>query len=117
MRLKDLEGIKILSGIERGYSPEIYVLFRLDNITYLAEEDPDDGYRSCCKTIKVVSQLPKTTFKQIEVLCKMRDSAEGTVLEILNKETGNMIMAIGTDREDYHYPYFVFEYQPENITY
>ena len=47
--LESLCGIHTLSAVEYGHSDdgqsELFY-FTLDGITYCAEEDPDDGYRS-----------------------------------------------------------------------
>ena len=80
--LKDLIGKHILSGVETGvlkrkrYWREeecAYVKFTLDGVTYLAIEDPDDGYRSYMEELEI-SEIPcKVNLPNIEVLCKMMD--------------------------------------------
>ena len=55
LNLSDLVGAHVLSGIETGVrafddsfwcETSNYIKFTLDGITYMAVEDPDDGYRS-----------------------------------------------------------------------
>ena len=87
MNLLDLVGIHIMTGIETGtvkikgqwYSKDNcnYVKFKLDGITYMAVEDPDDGYRSCCRDLEIVNEECKISLPNILVECKMRDDFHG----------------------------------------
>ena len=129
MELKDLIGKHYLSGVEYGsekykdsYSgyedDRQYVMFVLDEITYLASEDPEDGYRSCCNELKITEKEVKNIFQSIEVLCKMRSDdncEEYDVLEIYDINTSELVLAIGTGNINDYYPYFEFEYHPENM--
>lgn len=122
MNLLDLVGIHIMTGIETGtvkikgqwYSKDNcnYVKFKLDGITYMAVEDPDDGYRSCCRDLEIVNEE-----------CKMRDdfhdsiggTEENDILEFYDVGNNQMFMAVGTGNTNDYYPYFVFEYTPETL--
>lgn len=125
MQLIDLVGEHKLSGVSRiiKYNDSDYTAFAftLDGVTYLGEEDPEDGYRSCCKDLIVVDQPTKNSFPEIDVICThIYDgletwSAESDVLEIKDKVTEKVILRVGTDNTDDYYPYFVFEYYPENM--
>lgn len=135
MVLMDLVGIHIMTGIETGtvkrenwWSKEEdicnYVKFKLDGITYMAVEDPDDGYRSCCRELEVVDEECRTKLPDILVECKMRDDVrddiwgteENDILEFYDTNNKQMFMAVGTGNTNDYYPYFVFEYMPEELS-
>ena len=116
MELKDLAGRHKFSGVD--YTPEA-VLFCLDGITYFAEEDPDDGYRSYLRELKVSDTPCKNTFPEEDVICEHKDSYDGyghdDILIIKNPQTRNVILKIGTADVDDYYPTCVMEYRPENM--
>ena len=134
MELKDLIGIHVMTGIETGavkranwWSGEDdcnYIKFRLDGVSYMAVEDPDDGYRSCCRELEVVDRGCKIKLPDILVECKMRDDKYdkiwGTevndILEFYDINNKQMFMAVGTGNTNDYYPYFVFEYMPELLS-
>jgi len=66
MELKDLAGEHILTGVDfENETIEKYceaVNFILDNETYTAIQDPNDGYRSCMREI-INSSLAKLSEK------------------------------------------------------
>ena len=127
--LKDLCGIHKFQGIELstrkiadvfGDENECDVVkFMLDNITYEAIEDPDDGYRSYCSEIKISYEKPKYTFPDYEILCKMKPcneyGDEHEVLVGIDLDTGDIIFEIGTLYVNDYYPCCHFEYHPENM--
>ncbi|MFC0903706.1 hypothetical protein ACFHWD_03255 [Clostridium sp. MT-14] len=129
MELRDLIGNHILTGVDYGTEKILndfdeeydgaYVIFKLDGIEYLASEDPEDGYRSCCNELKIVKNKIKNIFQPIEVLCKMRSDGDwgiNDVLEIYDAINGKLILAIGTMNTDDYYPWFEYEYNPENMS-
>lgn len=134
MELKDLVGNHLMTGIETGtvkrncWGDKLincnYVKFRLDGVTYMAVEDPEDGYRSCCEELKIVDEECKTTLPAILVECKMREDAyanswceeKNNILEFYDVTNKQMFMAVGTGNIDDWYPYFVFEYTPELLS-
>lgn len=134
MELKDLVGNHLMTGIETGtvkrncWGDELincnYVKFRLDGVTYMAVEDPEDGYRSCCEELKIVDEECKTALPTILVECKMREDAyanswceeKNDILEFYDVTNKQMFMAVGTGNIDDWYPYFVFEYTPELLS-
>lgn len=126
MELKDLVGIHLMTGIETGtvkingwwYKSDNcnYVKFRLDNVTYKAVEDPEDGYRSCCNELEIVDEECKTKLPAILVECKMREE-KNDILEFYDAVNKQMFMAVGTGNIDDYYPYFVFEYTPELLSF
>lgn len=135
MKLKDLVGNHLMTGIETGtvkrncgWDKSLnncnYVKFRLDGVTYIAIEDPEDGYRSCCEELKIVDEECKTALPAILVECKMREDAytnswceeKNNILEFYDVANKQMFMAVGTGNIDDWYPYFVFEYTPELLS-
>lgn len=134
MELRNLVGIHTMTGVETGtvkikgwWSGEDncnYVKFRLDGVTYMAVEDPNDGYRSCCRELEVVDEECKTRLPDILVECKMRgnfyNKVWGTetndILEFYDVGNNQMFMAVGTGNTNDYYPYFVFEYMPEALS-
>lgn len=128
MIFEDLVGNHILSGVDYGskivsrYGDEDdseYVTFILDNVAYTAIEDPEDGYRSCCDDLIVnPCGTIHNAFDPVEVVCKMRENDDyevNDVLEVYDVKTEKLILAIGTMNTDDYYPWFEFEYNPENM--
>lgn len=134
MVLSDLVGVHTMTGIETGTVKREnwwlgedncnYVKFRLDGVTYMAVEDPDDGYRSLCRELEVVDEECKTRLPDILVECKMRDdfhddvwgTEENDILEFYDTVNKQMFMAVGTGNTNDYYPYFAFEYMPEELS-
>ena len=125
MELEDLVGMHELSGVDRGSTKGGYcdedcetIAFVLDGITYIAQEDPSDGYRSAMKEITVSSLEIKNRFNPQRVLCRMKDESQCEsydVLEIIDIETGKVVLSVGTGNNDDYYPYWVAEFTPENM--
>ncbi len=123
MELKKLIGTHNLSGIDIGSEDydngfytgiRSYVVFVLDDVCYKAAEDPEDGYRSCCTDIEVLSNIPSNTFSPVQVFCEMRNG-ECDILDIRDAITTKTILSIGTDEYDSYYPCYVCEYSPQNM--
>lgn len=125
---RDLLGKRMFSGIEYGtmnhaigWRGEVfceYVKFTLDGVHYLAIEDPEDGYRSCCEELQISETAPTYSFEPIEVLCTMMPDESysyNDVLMLTDTTTAETIMEIGTCNTNDWYPYFHFEYHPENM--
>lgn len=127
MTLEDLKGNHILSGIEVGtrkikvFSWEedcSYIKFILDGTTYLAVENPDDGYRSYMEELQIVDEKCEVKLPDIKVCCHMRENskyAENDILVFIDSVNGEEILAIGTANTDDYYPYCVMEYSPEKM--
>lgn len=88
------------------------VLFIIDGVTYCADEDPDDGYRSYLSSIDILSnEKPNVTFEpQCVVITGYEDG-----IQILNIKTGEPILLLYTDRKEDYYPCCTFVYNPENM--
>lgn len=122
MKLEDLKGEHMFSGVDytSGKDGEINILFCLDGVTYIAEEDPDDGYRSYMKELRVSETQCRNTFKPERVFCDYTDKStfyggDSDILVIKNPLTANVILKIGTEDVDDYYPSCVMEYHPENM--
>lgn len=131
MELEKLTGKHILSGIELGqkevrdswgYTIGNFVKFTLDGVTYIALENPDDGYRSYMEELEIVDEVCKTKLPDIEVVCSMRHDhtahlgQDDDILSFVDANNGKEILAIGTANTNDYYPYCVFEYTPENMS-
>lgn len=94
--------------------------FMLDGDTYLAMENPDDGYRSSLSYVKKSDPLNKT----IQYVCKNKipshfvysvTSNDGDVVDFVDKITNKIVLSIGTNFADDYYPCCVMSFCPENL--
>ena len=122
--VKMLCGTHILTGCDRGWDGDARTLkFELDGNTYVAAENPDDGWRSCLRGLgfsdePCVNKIPPT-----QVSCAMEypkenadDYAELNELLVMRDTlTGVPVIEIGTLHADGWYPYCVLEWHPENL--
>lgn len=127
MELKDLIGPHELSGIDMtteyrdtGYQQEnvTVVRFILDGITYVAIEDPDDGYRSFCTELGVSSDIVTNTFAPQAVIGRMKCQSEyrtSNIIEFLDMVTGKVVLELGTENTDDYYPCCIMHWYPENL--
>lgn len=126
MELKELAGDHVLTGYDTGaydtgdkYEPTAArARFVLDGVTYEAQEDPDDGYRSHMRELKVSDEKVANTFPPVRVTCSHRDRGEydaDDVLEIRNAATGAIVLEVGTESVDDYYPSFRNEWHPEAL--
>lgn len=136
--LQDLTGRHILTGWGREmgsisyrritsarpeYTPEKFY-FTLDGITFVAEEDPDDGYRSLLGSIHNLDVVPEllpqsyTQIPYVEVVCDFGILPQHEeILYMDDAVTGKTIVELGTDYTDNYYPCFIANIYPENIHY
>ncbi len=125
-----MTGRHMLSGIETGTVPNEdndwsdrdacnYVKFTLDGVHYMAVEDPDDGYRSCCRELQVSDEAPRFSFPPMQMICTMADDGEygeaNDILVLTDAVTGEVVLEIGTENYDDWYPCFHMSYTPENM--
>ncbi len=131
MELKDLIGLRTLSGVSNSNEPldtgwgdnETYdaqtFTFILDGITYTACEDNNDGYRSCMGELFVDKFKCSNVFEPIQVLCIYKEKADSGYdtadLLLIYGMNGKQIIEVGTNNADDYYPSFVSYFQPENI--
>lgn len=124
LELKDLVGEHILTGVDfnnqqiKDYGDEYQICqvirFTLDGKTYIACEDPEDGYRSCMRWIRL-SKETINNLEPIKILARMNDKCNTITLQILNIKNGKIILEIGTDNEDSYYPNWIAEFHKENL--
>lgn len=120
MELKELVGKHILQGIELCETEHVgCVKFTLDDITYMAVENPSDGYRSYCDDLVVVNESCLTKLPNIEVMCCHITECgygNGDLLDFIDANNGKRFLRIGTENVDDYYPCCVFDYTPENLS-
>lgn len=124
MELKDLVGERMLSAVDYVTIAEAQgIAFTLDGVTYIAEEDPDDGYRSVMSEIRIYTASVRNRFNPVRVVCthvtvkkEQYCSSDCDILTITDAASGRVIMEVGTDNTDDYYPCFVSSFRPENMT-
>ena len=129
IELKSLCGGHVLTGVDRlpikgeeirGCEDSQVLNFTLDGKTYTACEDPQDGYRSRMKYLRVSESPTVNTFPPVKVVGNMRKGSdyysENDVLELRDFYTGDVVLAVGTANIDDYYPYWVGEFSPEKMS-
>lgn len=133
MELKQLCGKHILQGVDRRmyrheniWGEEVEtdsVWFKVDGITYVAVENPSDGWRSYCEDLFATEQSPRYNIPDVPVVCEMMPDGEdwmgvcrNEVLIIRDASNNKVILEVGTENFDDYYPYCHFEYHPENLS-
>lgn len=120
MDYKELIGNKKLSGIcyhIRDDEDDGGIAFILDGITYYIGTDPHDGYRSMC-TEMIIDNNIKVDYKfpeQDVIIDIAYECDDDEFLYILNPITLGIILRVGTDNSDSHYPSAIIEYYPDNL--
>ena len=107
--LKDLVGKHYLSGVEFDGNNIIFVL---NDIAFIAKEDPQDGYRSCMERLDIYNGIVKNKFEDVEVDAKL----EGEILSLIDCDNKKEVLRVGTDQNDSYYPFFVNEWIPQNLS-
>ena len=127
MELKDLKGKHILSAVDFGeenikseysdvFEHSQVCRFKLDDNVYAAIEDPDDEYRSSMRELIIDdSDKMKNTFPNIIVVGVYVTENYGScdILKLIDIETGETVLEVGTDKSDDYYPFFVANFNPE----
>lgn len=120
--LEDLVGPHWLSGVDETRiridddyinNDSDVITFILDDITFSAVEDPDDGYRSSMRELVIGGYKCDNIFSPIPVVCKMSEKNDATILEVYWEN--HLILEVGTDHSDNYYPYFVGYWDPTKI--
>ena len=120
--LEHLTGYHILTGYCAGYNHidgtnEGY--FTLDGVTYVATEDPEDGYRSSLRAIRITDYLPSgyIHIPPTKVLCTISDADDPHHLLLISDVRNNheLVMEIGTLEADDYYPCFQFWVNPSGF--
>lgn len=130
MKLKELVGTHSLDAVDfstksietwgDSFEDCQVCRFRLDGITYMAIEDPNDGYRSTMEELGIDKGAKmKNVFSAIDVVSRHRTKGsygnEDDILEILDVNSGKRILEVGTESIDDYYPSYVANFHPENI--
>ena len=92
--------------------------FRLDGKVYTAVEDPNDGYRSNMGGLYESEEHMRNVFPPCRVLARKSENQKYQVddtLELIDVVTGKVVLRVGTDNTDDYYPYFVAEWNPQNM--
>lgn len=122
--LHSLRGLHKLSGVGRRGKPcdkndwcvsVNQFFFTLDDVTYVATEDENDGYRSCMAKLEILGVKPVTMFDPIDVVGHMEKCDNGDILEMIDIRNGKTVLRVGTDSYDSYYPCFINEWIPENL--
>ena len=128
MELKDITGVKKLDAVDFStesikswddmYEDCQVCRFRLDDVVYVAIEDPEDGYRSSMKELFIDNNAKiKNVFKKIDVICrhrnKMDNHTDADVLELIDAKTGKIVLEVGTENTDDYYPWFTASFNPK----
>ena len=108
---------------EYGESYDI-VYVQVDGKVYKFVENPDDGYRSQMEEYSIVADREmKNIFPPVPVVIScitewpdhFADSSDCDIYLFVSKQTGLIILEVGTDYTVDYYPSTVSNYMPENI--
>ncbi len=125
MTLADLVGEHELTGVdcledaaEDAAKDQNVCIFVLDGIAYVAEEDPEDGYRSYMRELRLADAPVKNSFPPVKVIGSMRRPGvdQDEVLELRDAITTELVLAIGTMNTDDYYPWCTIEFHPEAMS-
>jgi hypothetical protein len=93
--------------------------FVLDGVTYVATEDPSDGYRSSLGTLLVdISGAPVPAVPPVRVVVRKAPDdvwEKNDYIEGICIENGEQIFRVGTRNHDDYYPAFVGEFDPTKM--
>jgi hypothetical protein len=118
VEFKDLVGVQMLDAVDYGAldGAANIMRVRLCGVTYVFEEDPDDGYRSHLRDVRVAdtSDLPiKNVIPMTIVDCEL--DQDGGILLIKDRANGKVVIEAGTDYSDNYYPFCIMHWNPENL--
>ncbi len=119
--LESLVGNHILSAVDIDAThPDKHanaIRFKLGDVTYLAVEDSDDGYRSSMDHIAITQdECPRAKcFRGVEVVARMSSEYGQDVLHLIHAKTGRIIVEVGTDGGDCYYPCWIARFNPEDV--
>jgi hypothetical protein len=90
--------------------------FMIDDEVYMVSEDPDDGYRSFMDSIykiegyKIKNRIPRT-----RVVCRSDSNSYNNLIHFNDCITKKDVLIFGTDHSDTYYPYYVWDFMPQNL--
>ncbi len=85
------------------------MLFYIDNYVFKVQEDPEDGWRSCCREVEEVHSSLPLLFRENGTLRK-----ENEIYQFLNL-SNEVVAEFGTNRDDSWYPCYVCNIYPEKL--
>jgi hypothetical protein len=128
MTLKDFCGEHRLTGVDFTTAPKAdewvdrdsqVCRFEIDGKTWLAVEDPSDGYRSSMREIRESAERPANRWRPVRVVGSMSERGSygqrDDVLEFRLVKTGEIVLRVGTENTDDYYPSFVADFRPEAL--
>lgn len=125
--LQSLVGPHILDAVD-FYSEEVvrwtddlelaqHCRFRLNGVVFIAVENPDDGYRSSMQHLLIGWTAMANVFPPLKVIGRHRKEGtyggEDDVLELIDEQTGQVVLEVGTANVDDYFPGFVASFHPE----
>ena len=124
-----LVGERVFTGADHGvlpadpdnfqYGEAAIFRFVLDGVTYVAQEDPDDGYRSSMKSLAIdTSDRAVPSVPPVRVLVRVMPDGEyekNDAIEGVCIENGLTLFEVGTKNTDDYYPYFVGGFTLQNM--
>lgn len=120
MKLKELKGKHTFTGVEFGTMKDDWlgevntVKFQLDGVTYVAIENPSDGYRSYMEDLRPCADKITNPIPETDVVC-VHKATYDDILEVIDVQNGETILRVGTENVYDYYPACIFEYSPENL--
>lgn len=86
--------------------------FKLDDTIYEVVEDPDDGYRSYMRELRVVPSSEGLIFNHTPIAEVIWNNYDEDLNMLIDASTGHVWLRFGTNTDDSYYPWCVFEYTP-----
>jgi hypothetical protein len=92
--------------------------FTLDDVTYTAYEDDNDGYRSACEDVYVSDVRLTNTFPGVVVVGREYKNegryhhSTDNIIELIDIQNGKTVIRFGTEDSDDYYPSCVLEFDP-----
>lgn len=125
-KLDALIGLHKLTGVD--YQQEKYqrwsdgplddcqcMRIRLDGKTYIAVEDPSDGYRSSLQELLVSNEKPSAMFDAVQVFGAPSTRHDHDTIILYCVENGKPLIEVGTHNHTDYYPSFVSAWWPKNL--
>lgn len=111
-------GLKMLEGHKFYFYGCHNNCFKLDDMILEAMEDPEDGYRSSLGGVRhVLNEHENRFFKRPLARVVLKEYSGGSEntngWELKDMDTGHQWLVFGTCNYDDYYPYFVFNYNPD----
>lgn len=93
------------------------------DVSAIFYRDPNDGYRSSCQVPLIMDGSLYSVFgslcgTQLSALVQVKKVETDTrsVIEVYDSNNKKLILTVGTEAIDDYYPYYSFEWRPENLS-